>query len=647
LYENACEPLLAKGVFVKKNGMKESDKGLVMNGIYESPLPMFACDEHGFVLYQNCAAHKLMGYRADEQKTLWCDVWRVRRIDGSSLSAEACLRILAEVGENSKATEVLMEANGQAAQRMLLISSPHKDQEGRYRGTFNTLVDLSHSVAIERKQAFLSAVVESSDDAIVTKNLHGTITSWNRGAERIFGYQEQEVIGKSITILIPESRLDEEDRILAQIQSGIKVDHFQTVRRTKSGKEIFVSLTVSPVKDSTGKIIGASKIARDITREVETQATLKRYANNLEAINALNRLISKNLDVQKILQEVIDATTRLIGASFGAFSYNNTVGEDDKTNMLYTYAGGPADLFQSALSGTQIVRSTDITQDEQHMSVPVISSDGTVLGRLFFGSPVTGTFEAWHKDVATNIAAQAAVALDNSKLFEEVNRLNAKKDEFIALASHELRTPLTTINGYLQIVKKKLDDPKKITFIDKTLNQVTKLTKLVAEMLDISRIETGKLDFAMEPFDLRESVKDVVDTFRYAEASHTITFAEQGNPVPVMADRMRIEQVITNLLGNAIKYSPQSNRVEVLLEYEDDSVRVNIKDQGIGITEEQQKQLFTRFYRAEGTDKIPGLGIGLYLSKEIIERHGGTVGVESVFGKGSMFYFTLPIAQNK
>src|SRR5690606_17821921 len=235
----------------------------------------------------------------------------------------------------------------------------------------------------------------------------------------------------------------------------------------------------------------------------------------------------------------------------------------------------------------------------------------------------------------------------NSKLFEEVKRLNAKKDEFIALASHELRTPLTTINGYLQIVKKKLDDPKKITFIDKTLNQVTKLTKLVAEMLDISRIETGKLDFAMEPFDIRELVNDVVDTFRYAEASHTITFAEQGDPVPVMADKMRIEQVVTNLLGNAIKYSPQSNRVEVLLEYEDDSVRVNIKDQGIGITEEQQKQLFTRFYRAEGTDKIPGVGIGLYLSKEIIERHGGTVGVESVFGKGSMFYFTLPIAQNK
>ena len=555
--------------------------------------------------------------------------------------------------------------------------SPLKDSFGNVIGASKVARDIRDKLQVEEKQAMLSAIVESSDDAIVSKDLNGIIMSWNRGAEEIFGYREEEVIGKSITILIPKERLQEEDHILSKIISGNKIDHFETKRKRKSGEEIPVSITVSPIKDSRGRIIGASKVARDISAQVESQVAMERYIKNLETLNTVGKSISEKLEVEGILQRVTDATTNFTGAAYGAFFYNNI--NDKKGDFrLFSLSGiskktfdemhklPHSALFEPTFVNKQVVRINDISKyygDEEiesgsatrlknppmrsYMSVPVISKSGTVIGGLQFGHPDADAFTAEHELMVVNIASQAAVSLDNSKLFEQVKTLSAKKDEFIALASHELKTPLTTIKGYLQILSKKEQDEMSNLFLGKSLNQVDKLNALVEDLLNMSRIESGQLNFKVEEFDLKEMLQDIIGTFSYSSQTHRILESLGDAPVIIRGDQQRIEQVILNLLTNAVKYSPGADKVYVHLDVTGPNATIRVKDEGIGLTESQKNQLFTRFYRAEGTEGISGLGLGLYLTKQIIDRHKGIIGVNSDYGKGSEFYFSLPMEHMK
>jgi PAS domain S-box-containing protein len=368
------------------------------------------------------------------------------------------------------------------------------------------LIDITDQKEDSEKHARLAAIVNSSDDTILSKTLHGIITSWNAAAERMFGYTREEAIGKHISLLIPPTHLKEEEFIIGQISQGNKVDHFETVRVAKDGRLIPISLTVSPIMDGKGNIIGASKIARDIIAQQEAQETAAR-------------------------------------------------------------------------------------------------------------------------------------------LYEQVKILNDKKDEFIGLASHELKTPLATIGGYLQILSRINTDPNSKRFVDKTLQQLKKLTALVNDLLDVSKIEAGKLGFTMEPFDLKPLIDDAIELIQYSTNKYIISFNTQSEHCEIIADSQRIEQVLVNLLTNAIKYSPGADKVEVSLSCSATEATVSIRDYGLGIAADKLIQIFSRFYRVDDASPIiSGLGIGLYLSHEIINRHNGKLWAESEPGRGSIFYFTLPIA---
>lgn len=558
-----------------------------------------------------------------------------------------------------------------------LTVSPLKNAYGEIVGASKVARDISDRLHGAEKQAMLSAIVESSDDAIISKNLEGIIMSWNRGAEQLFGYTEAEIVGRSITTLIPQERLEEENVILARIRSGNKVDHFETIRCHKSGKEFPVSITVSPIKDGKGNIIGASKVARDISVQVQSQEAMGKYIANLETLNTVGKSIAENLDVQGILQRVTDATTKLTGAAFGAFFYNNIDKEGDSFR-LFTLSGAPREAFEQlgmprhtemfipTFVNKQVVRIDDIRKHPNHaknaplkgipkghfevvsyLAVPVVAKSGSVIGGLLYGHPEAGIFTAEHELMVMNIAAQAAVSLDNSKLFEQVKSLSDKKDEFIALASHELKTPLTTIKGYLQVLAKKENDQMSKLFIDKSLYQVDKLNTLVEDLLNMSRIEAGRLDFNLEIFDMRAFLKEILETFSYSASTHEVVENLGTSPAIIEGDKQRIEQAVLNLLTNAIKYSPKADKIYVSLEVIGKNVTVRVKDEGIGLTREQREQLFTRFYRAEDTRGISGLGLGLYLTKQIIDRHDGVIEVASEYGKGSEFYFTLPVKIKK
>jgi len=640
-----------------------------------SQLAIYTCNKSGLITYFNRSAAKLWGRSLEPDTELWSGAWRTYYPNGNPVPDEQHPASLALTNNQPvEGVELLIERPDRTFTNVLIYTRPITEN-GELTGVDCMMVDISHQKKEEAKQGILSAIVESSDDAIVSKNLNGIITSWNKGAEKIFGYKEDEVIGKHISILIPHDLLEEEEVIINSIKRGQKIDHFQTTRVSKFGKKIPVSITVSCIKDSNGNIIGASKIARDISEQLTREELLRQGAERLQTLNAIGKVISEKMDLQSILQRVTDATTHITGAGFGAFFYN-AVDEQGEVFTLFTLSGAPKEMFEKlgmprntklfnvTFTGEGIVRSDDIRQDPRYgksaphfgmpkghlpvvsyLAVPVIRGDGSVVGGLFFGHPDVGRFTQEHEDMVAMIASQAAVSLDNSRLFEEVKSLSAKKDEFIALASHELKTPLTTLKGYLQLLQGNEKDALNKHFMDKSLKQVDRLASLVGDLLDVTKVVAGKLQLSFEEFDLQKLVIDTIETFRYANLTHTIQLDSAHEALTVHADKQRIEQVLINLITNAIKYSPDASKVTISVSTTGTAALVKIKDEGVGLTPEQQGNIFTRFYRAEGNPNISGLGLGLYLAKEIIERHQGHISVVSELGKGSEFFFTLPLHQ--
>ncbi len=544
-------------------------------------------------------------------------------------------------------------------------------------GVINTLTDITEQKINEENKARLAAIIESSHDAIVSKNLNGIIKTWNKEAERMFGYTASEAVGRHITLIIPPERLSEENLIIGKITRGERVDHFETVRMTKYGRRINISLTVSPIRDDKGNIIGASKIARDITEQKALEEKMRSHVKSLQIINSLAKSVSETLDTQTILQKVTDATTQLTDAEFGAFFYN-VVNEKGESYMLYTLSGAPreafdkmgmprnTDIFNITFRGEGILRSDDITKDPRYgknapyegmppghlpvvsyLAVPVFSKDGSVIGGLFYGHSSPAMFTAEHEELVSGVAAQAALALENARLFEKVEALNVKKDEFIGLASHELKTPVTSVSGYLQILERTLkDDNQSKGFVKKAVQQMNKLSSLIADLLDVSKINTGKMPFNFTSFELVHLLKEVRDIMQHSSSSHTLLLECQTDELIVQADRQRIEQVIINLISNAIKYSPNASKVVIHCLTAYGKAIVSVQDFGDGIPEEEQKLIFERFYRVKNTaSHIAGLGIGLYISNEIINRHHGTLSVTSKPDAGSTFTFEIPVSE--
>jgi PAS domain S-box-containing protein len=497
------------------------------------------------------------------------------------------------------------------------------DQNTSYQSSLQT----DNINLAEQKQSILAAIIATSDDAIISKTLDGIINSWNPAAERMFGYTEAEAIGKHISLIIPPDRLSEEDVIIGNISKGNKIDHFETIRMAKNGEMIPISVTVSPITDHTGKVIGASKIARDISiykRVSEKQGMLAAIVDSSDDI-----IVSKTLDgiitswnkaAERMLgyteQEIVGKHISLIIPPERLQEESYIIGEVSKGNKV--------DHFQTVRMGKndrQVQLSITVS--------PIVDDNGNIIG----ASKIA-------RDVSDQIKGQKEMA----QLLEQVKALNAKKDEFIGLASHELKTPLTSISGYLQLLERMITDEKGKQFLAKTRLQVKKLSSLVSDLLDVSTIEAGKLRFAVDSFDIRQVIENVIELFEHGNNGYQITLETNLSEIYVNGDAHRIEQVINNLLTNAIRYSPGANQIIITLTHEQENIKVGVRDFGVGIAREKLEQIFSRFYRVESTNPhISGLGIGLYLSKDIITRHNGNIWADSEPGAGSTFWFTLPL----
>lgn len=240
------------------------------------PAAVYTTDAHGRITYFNEAAAELWGHRPEIGKDEWCGSWRLRTAEGEPLVHSDCPMALAlRQGRAIRGAEAMAERPDGTLVPFLAFPAPLRNDSGEITGAINLLIDITAQKQAERQTHLLASIVESSDDAIISKDLCGNIQSWNAGATRLFGYSADEVIGKHVRLLIPADRQDEEDLIIGKVRNGERVDHFDTIRRRKDGRQVAISLTVSPVRTPAGKVIGASKIARDITERKETENRIR------------------------------------------------------------------------------------------------------------------------------------------------------------------------------------------------------------------------------------------------------------------------------------------------------------------------------------------------------------------------------------
>jgi PAS domain S-box-containing protein len=549
----------------------------------------------------------------------------------------------------------------------------------------------------ERKQAVdamsrLAAVVEFSDDAIITKTLEGIISSWNPGATRIFGYTANEAIGNPVTMLIPEKHLDEEPGILDRLRRGERIDHYETVRRRKDGTLINVSLTVSPIKDENGRIFGASKIARDITRQKRAEALIREQAHVLALLDTTGKAIGSKLELQNVLQTVTDTATQLTGAKFGAFFYN-VINEQGEALLLYTLSGAAREdfekfglprntpVFHPTFTGQGVVRSPDITRDPRYgtmgphhgmpkghlpvrsyLAVPVISRSGEVMGGLFFGHPEVDQFTEGAEQLVVGVAGQAAVAMDNARLYEAAQReiasreraeaalreTDQRKDEFLATLAHELRNPLAPIRQATMISRSASATAEQKQWSHEVITrQVRHMSLLLDDLLDISRITRGTLELRTEMTDIKAVVDAAVETSRPTIQAKLHEFVVDLPPSPVefAADPLRLAQVLSNLLTNAAKYTDPRGTVRLRATADASTITFSVTDTGIGLTQDALSAVFRMFSQVQSTrDRSEGgLGIGLALSKGLVHLHGGTIEARSAgSGQGSEFVVKIP-----
>jgi PAS domain S-box-containing protein len=492
----------------------------------------------------------------------------------------------------------------------------------------------------EEVAARLAAIVESSDDAIVSKTLDGVITSWNHAAERMFGYAPAEAIGRNITLIIPPDRLEEETRVLASIRAGRRVEHFETIRVTKDGRQVAVSLTVSPVKDSSGRIIGASKVARDVSERRRGEIAQARLAAIIESSE--DAIISKTLD--GVITSWNGAAERVFG-----WTAAEAIGQHITLIIPEEYREEERGVLARLRRGDRIDHFETVRQRK----------DGQLLDVSITVSPIRdgrGTIVGASK-VARDISAQRILEQARQALLEreqaartEAEDLNRSKDQFLATLSHELRTPLNAIYGWARMLEGGGLDPAAMRNATQAiLRNSTIQVQLIEDLFDVSRVITGSMRLDVRPMNVFAPLEAALDTVRPAAAAKGIRLDTALDPraTPIMGDPGRIQQVVWNLLVNAVKFTPKGGRVELRLRRVNSHIQIMVSDTGEGIAPDQVAHLFERFRQADTgpTRRHTGLGIGLSLVKHLVELHGGTVsGMSAGLGQGSTFTVQLPVS---
>ena len=473
----------------------------------------------------------------------------------------------------------------------------------------------------------LAAVVASSEDAIITETLDGTIDTWNRAAERLFGYSAAESVGQPIEMIVPPEVRASEENTSFRVHRGQAARHFETIGLTRDGRRVPIAVSLSAVVDSEGQLIGTSRIIRDMSE----QTVLEQKAVRLAAIvdSSEDAIVSK--DLNGIVQTWNPAAERMFG-----YSADEIIGrpirlvipadrqsEEDQV-LAAIRAGGTVEHFET------VRQRKDGTLIDVSLSVsPVRARDGTIVGA---------------SKIARDISEQRRLA----RRAEEAGRA---KDEFLAMLSHELRTPLNAVLGYTRMLRDgRYTDERREEVIEIIERNARVISQLVSDVLDVSSIVTGKIRLTLEPCDVATPLRAAVDSVRPSADAKGVALRSTipDGAVMVNCDSDRMQQVFWNLLSNGVKFTARGGVVHAALAVEDDAIAVTVTDTGIGIRPESLPFLFQRFWQADNvhTRFVGGMGLGLALARHFVELHGGTIRAASEGeGHGSTFTVTLPRIQ--
>jgi PAS domain S-box-containing protein len=529
--------------------------------------------------------------------------------------------------------------------------------------------ELEKQKRAEENNRRLAAIVESSDDAIISQNLDGIIASWNRGAERIFGYTAAEIIGRSITLLIPPNRHVEGLAILERIRDGQSIEHFETVRCRKDGRIIPVSVTLSPLRNHEGKIVGASKICRDVSQR-------QRAESQQQALFELVARVNRAEALPEIYDAALDAMQRCIDADRAAILLCDAAGV-----MRFTASRHLSETYRSAVEGHSPWQASDTNpqpvwiDDLQHASLveplrDAIRAEGVralafvpltyekrLLGKfmVYFNAP--HRFSTYELRPVQTIASQVAFAIERRRGAEALEALVSKRtaslqqviaqmEEFSYSVSHDLRAPVRAMRGYASIILQdhgwRLEREARELLVRVERNGA-RMDRMIHDLLTYTTVSRREIE--LEPVSLDKLIREVVQ--QYPDMRPECADIDVEGPLPdVIAHEPSLTQVVSNLLSNAVKFVPPNERprIRVGCDRRDFRARLWVADNGIGIKPEHQARLFGMFERIHPDQKYEGTGIGLAIVRKALERMNGVVGVESDGVSGSTFWFELPIA---
>ncbi|HIH94480.1 TPA: PAS domain S-box protein, partial [Methanosarcina acetivorans] len=516
---------------------------------------------------------------------------------------------------------------------VLYNASVYRDEIGEVIGVFAAARDITELKKAEEKIKTLVSAVESSDDAVITMSLDGMITSWNKGAERVYGYPAEEILGKKMSVLEPANLKGEIKQLIERIKQGEGINHYETVRLKKDSTLVDISVALSPVFDDSGKIIALSAIARDITerKKAEEALRLSNIYNRSLLEASLDPLVTIGPDGK--ITDVNKATEQITGYSRGELigtDFTNYFTEPEKAKEGYQQVFRKGAVLDYALeiqhrngSVTPVLYNASIYRDES--------------------GQVIGVFAA-ARDVTELKKAEKILELK----LEELARSKADLEQFAYVSSHDLQEPLRMIASYLQLLQRRYQgelDERADKYIYFAVDGASRMQSLINDLLEFSRVTTKAREF--EPTDCESILNYVLSDLEVSIKENEATVSYDSLP-EIMADGTQLTQVFQNLISNAIKFrSKEAPKIHVSAEKEDDKWRFSVQDNGIGINPKYSEKIFEVFKRLHKREEYPGTGIGLSICKKIIERHGGDIWVKSEPGRGSTFYFTLPASFEK
>ena len=490
--------------------------------------------------------------------------------------------------------------------------------------------EIASLLEMRKLQAHLAAIVESSDDAIISKDLNGIVRSWNRGAEKLFGYKGEEIIGRHISMLAAPDRMGEIPDILSRVARGERIDHYETRRKTKDGRILTVSLSVSPIYDAAGRVIAAAKVARDITEQKRLSGLQERLAAIVESSE--DAIVSKDLTGQ------IQSWNRGAEQLFG-YTADEVIGKPITIII-------PPDRLHEELD---ILGRLQRGERVEHFETIRRHKDGSLLNISLTISPVRdaqGRVVGASK-VARNITQRKRQEKALKEALEALTRSNEDLEQFAYSASHDLQEPLRIASAFSELLQRKFGGKlggEGDEFIRYIVDASARMQQLLQDLRTFS--QASKLNQDQVPnVDAGEVLRRSISNMKTAidDCDAVITHGE----LPVVAmHEFQLVQLFQNIITNAIRYRSQASPViHIDAKCSDSKCTFSISDNGIGIDPQYKEQIFGIFKRLHTTADYPGTGMGLAICQRIVERLGGRIWVESEPGRGSTFYFTLPMAR--